>query len=313
MTKPTIAIIIPNYNCLNFLPTCFLSIQQQDYADYQVIVVDDGSTDGSIEYIQEVQKTWPQLVLLQQQRQGPGAARNLAAQYTQAPLLAFLDADDWWAPGKLAAQVNFHLNHLDVGLSFTDYQHIEEQHKTEVIRCFDYWPEFSRYLHATRPRQLFERLPNGHAILIAENVVGTSSVVVQRSVFMAVHGFDTGLPSASDWDLWLKISKISAVGFSRECFMYYLQRAGSVSSNYSKRFNAVDTILNRYLPDIQQCCPEYVKAAERAREVARHEMYAGSGHYLQAFQSAMKSFLMQPHARHIKTAVKDLYAAVHRR
>lgn len=309
MNTPDVSIIIPNYNCVEFLPKCFSSIQLQGLGNYEVIVVDDGSSDGSLQYIHRVQPIWPELKLLQQHRQGPGAARNLAAQYTKAPLLAFLDADDWWASTKLLTQLQFHLNNPDISLSFTDYQHIEEQQLTPSVRCFDYWPEFARYLKQQPSKQLFERLPNAHAMLLAENVVGTSSTMVRRSAFMAVQGFDTSLPSASDWDLWLKLSKIAPVGFSRDCMMYYLQRSGSVSSNYGRRFSAVDTILNRYLPDIAACCPAQAKCAELAREVARHEMYAGNQEYFKAFRCALATCWLKPSSHHLKTAVKDLIAA----
>jgi len=309
MATAEVSIIIPNYNCVEFLPKCFASIREQGLSNYEVIVVDDGSSDGSIEYIQHSQESWPQLKLLRQHRQGPGAARNLAAQYASAPLLAFLDADDWWASAKLPTQIRFHQQYPDLGLSFTDYEHIEEQHLSPVIRCFDYWPEFARYLKMQRPSQIFERLPNAHAMLLAENVIGTSSVLVSRSAFMAVHGFDTSLPSASDWDLWLKLSKVAAVGFSRQCLMFYLQRTGSVSSNYSRRFTAVDTILNRYLPDIVLGWPDHAKHAQLAREVARHEMYAGNHQHLRAFCCALTTCWLKPNRHHFKTAVKDLLAA----
>lgn len=309
MTHPDISIIIPNFNCASFLPGCFASIRQQNLSHYEVLVVDDGSTDGSMAYLRSEASVWPELRIFEQHRQGPGAARNLAAQHAKAALLAFLDADDWWAPAKLVKQIRFHQQNPEVGLSFTDYQHIEEQTQQAMVGCFEYWPEFSHYLQA-RPRQgCFEKLPHAEAMLLAENVVGTSSVVVRRSAFMAVAGFDTSLPSASDWDLWLKISKIADVGFSRDCLMYYLQRSGSVSSNFSRRFAAVDTILNRYLPDITQSWPAQARAAEHAREVARHEMHSGNKKYIKACGSALAAWRMKPSTHHLKSAVKDLLNA----
>lgn len=306
MAFTDISIVIPNYNCLPYLPRCLESIRQQDLTSYEVIVVDDGSTDGSIEYLQELANSWQQLVLLQQQRQGPGAARNLAAQYSTSCLLAFLDADDWWAEHKLQHQIKFHKANPDVGLSFTDYQHIEEQTHREVIRCFDYWPEFSSYLQRKPVGKTFERLVNPLAMLLAENVVGTSSVVVQRSAFLAVQGFDVSLPSASDWDLWLKLSKVSSVGFSRQCSMFYLQRQGSVSTNYNRRFQAVDIILNRHLPDISSMWQSQTQTALVAREVARHEMLVGDHQAFRALLSAIRAWLLKPSLKLLKTIVRDM-------
>lgn len=310
MMRPDVSIIIPNFNCLDFLPACFLCIQKQSIDNYEVIVVDDGSSDGSLKYLREQLSSWPQLRLLQQDRCGPGAARNLAAQSAQAPLLAFLDADDWWHDDKLARQIAFHQKNRQVVLSFTDYQHIDEATGNAVIRCFDYWHEFNQYLRST-PKQsdVFECLPDAQAMLLAENVVGTSSVVVSKTAFMAVQGFDTSLPSASDWDLWLKISKIGVVGFSRACDMFYLQRAGSVSSNYAKRFNAVDTILQRYQQDVEAQWPQKVRTAKAARAIARHEMFQGQKQHVNAMLSSMLALWLRPSKKLLKTALKDVVAA----
>ena len=310
MMHPDVSIIIPNFNCLEFLPACFLCIQKQSIENYEVIVVDDGSSDGSLDYLREQVTKWPQLRLLQQNRGGPGAARNLAAQSAKAPLLAFLDADDWWQDDKLARQIAFHQQNQKVVLSFTDYQHIDEATGNAVIRCFDYWHEFKEYLKATPNRhEEFECLPYAQAMLIAENVIGTSSVVVSKAAFMAVQGFDTSLPSASDWDLWLKISKIGDVGFSRACDMFYLQRAGSVSSNYAKRFNAVDTILKRYQQDVEMQWPQKVRTAKAARAIARHEMFHGQKQHFNALLSSMFALWLRPSKKLLKVALRDVLAA----
>lgn len=306
MKQPAVSIIIPNFNCLPFLSICFDSIRKQQGVDYEILVVDDGSDDGSLEFLTEQTKLWPALRLLQQNHQGPGAARNLAAQYAEAPLLAFLDADDWWPVDKLARQVKFHQENPDIGLSFTDYLHINEIDMAPVCGCFEYWPEFSEYLRRQPRHGYFERLNNAQAMLLAENVIGTSSVIIKKSAFMAVQGFDTSLPSASDWDLWLKISKISNIGFSRDCLMHYLQRHNSVSANYSRRFTAVDIILNRYLPDIADVWPEKAKTAKASRMIARHEMLSGNREFLKAFCCAVSGFWLKPSRRHIKLALNDL-------
>lgn len=309
MRNPEISIIVPNFNCLQFLPRCFESIKAQQKVHYEVLFVDDGSTDGSLAYAHNIALQWPQLRILQQNRQGPGAARNFAAQVAEAPLLAFLDADDWWAHDKLAAQVKYHQQSNEMGLSFTNYEHINEQTGLNVICCFDYWPEFREYLlRDPRSTNSFEKLRDAEAMLLAENMVGTSSVVVSKSAFMAVHGFDTSLPSASDWDLWLKISKIADVGFSRDCLMYYLQRSGSVSSNYRRRFQAVDTIMARYLVDIRDIYPHKARSAKAAHAIAKHEMWQGEKQYTKALVASLTALWLKPSTRQIKTAMRDFIA-----
>lgn len=309
MVHPEVTIIIPNFNCMDFLPKCFSSIRKQFTVDYEVIVVDDGSNDGSVDYLIKTSETWPQLKIMQQHRLGPGAARNLAAQSAAAPLLAFLDADDWWNDNKLASQVNFHQRNPNVGLSFTNYEHIDERTGSNIIECFTYWPEFSDHLQTSKRTAEFELLTNAQSMLLAENVVGTSSVVVSKSAFMAVQGFDTSLPSASDWDLWLKLSKISAVGFSRTCSMFYLQRSGSVSSNFDKRFNAINIILQRNHQDIKEKWPQKLRSAKAARAVARHEMLSRQQKHFHAMLASLSALWLRPSKKLLKMAFKDLMAA----
>jgi glycosyltransferase involved in cell wall biosynthesis len=97
-----ISVIIPVYNCADFLAEAIESVLAQSYPASEIIVVDDGSTDDSI----SVAARFPQVRVLSQPNAGPGAARNLGIRNARGSYLAFLDADDLWAPDKLQRQMS---------------------------------------------------------------------------------------------------------------------------------------------------------------------------------------------------------------
>ena len=135
MTKPICSVVIPTRDCLDYLKQSIPTIYQQKLDDVEIIIVDDGSTDGSHEYLAECQKTDKNFVVLQTDGIGPGRARNHAIEQANSDLIAFLDADDLWTEGKLGRQLAFHAAHPDASLSFTDYVHFRPG---EPLSCLLY-------------------------------------------------------------------------------------------------------------------------------------------------------------------------------
>src|SRR5581483_11882654 len=103
---PGISVIVPLYNKAAFIERCLDAILNQSFADHEVIVVDDGSTDGSAKQVEQRAARDPRVRLVRQENRGPGSARNHGARLAQAPLLAFLDADDAWHPDYLREGVD---------------------------------------------------------------------------------------------------------------------------------------------------------------------------------------------------------------
>jgi glycosyltransferase involved in cell wall biosynthesis len=111
--RPLVTVIVPVYNAHGFLPQALQSIQAQNYPNLDVIIVDDGSTDGSLEVIREL-FACSSFRFFQQANAGPSAARNLAIRQSSGELIAFLDADDQWPEGKLELQVGRLIEHPEV-------------------------------------------------------------------------------------------------------------------------------------------------------------------------------------------------------
>lgn len=186
MPYPDVSVVIPTYNYARFLAHAIESILAQEGAEAEIIVVDDGSTDhthevarrfaGNIEYVSTPHR-------------GPAFARNTGIELSKGELIAFLDADDYWLPGKLARQLSFLRAHPVVDLCHGAFLIASEGQETGRLRR--YW-QHSGFLPS-----LLELLRNCW--------VNTSTVIVRRSVFSQIGMFDTSFRTSEDWNMWLRI------------------------------------------------------------------------------------------------------------
>ncbi|MFZ4406241.1 MAG: glycosyltransferase family A protein, partial [Paracraurococcus sp.] len=185
---PECSVVIPARNAAPWLEATIASIGTE--AAVEILVVDDGSTDGTAAILARLAAADPRIVPLAGPRRGAAAARNAALAAAAAPLIAFLDADDRWRPGKLSAQLALHAAHPGLGFSFTDYRHVTEAGEDRGT-CFEYWPGF-RARHGAW-LESFVLGKDGLAQLFAENVVGTSTVVARSGLLRGLGGFDETL------------------------------------------------------------------------------------------------------------------------
>ena len=291
-----VSVVIPNYNCLATLPRAIDSIRMQNVA-VEIIVVDDGSTDGSREWLAQQ----PDVRLLTTERAGAAQARNHAIQYCSKEWVAFLDADDYWLENKLSQQLDLHRHHPEMVLSFTDYMHITEAGEP-IIGCFAFWPRFNKLLSAD-PVTVF---PSFTSILFAENVVGTSTVMVNRKALALVGGFDPRLKSASDWDLWLKVAEEGMVGVLHSSLCHYVSdRADAISRDHSKRLEAMKLILDRHRPNVSKhpanLMAGYLRWVTGKAEYNRLK----KAYHVSACQELMV-LCLQPSKRRVKAAGRDI-------
>jgi glycosyltransferase involved in cell wall biosynthesis len=193
---PLVSVIIPTHNRRMLVLEAIASVRaQRDCPAVEVIVVDDGSTDGTdaaiAEFAGSVRYVWSE-------QRGVAAARNLGAGMAHGNWLAFLDSDDWWMPRKLAAQLAFHDAHPDVSISQTD--EIWIRRGTRV-----------------NPRRYHSK-PSGDIFLpsLRRCLVSPSAVMMRRDVFLRLGGFDEGLEVCEDYDLWLRVASRMSVGLVGE-------------------------------------------------------------------------------------------------
>lgn len=308
MTQPLVSIVMPNKDCREYLPRAFDSIRAQQVDDIEIIVVDDGSTDGSLEWLEQRAGEDPRLRIIQLDGSGPSVARNRAVAQARAKLVAFLDADDQWLPDKLNAQLNFHARYPDALFSFTNYRLVDMDGKPQG-ECFTYWPWFTEIVEATSGGFSFFAAPLPH--LYAENFVGTSTVVARTIAVQAAGGFSEDLQSASDWHLWLELASRGPAGFTKRAFCNYLvMRPGSMTSKLGKRIDAVEEIIERFHDRVAAVSPEAVRRAKAGLLVGKAELDRIEGRRISALGRHLHALWLAPELRVARATLSDMAALV---
>jgi glycosyltransferase involved in cell wall biosynthesis len=202
---PLVSALIPTFNSERTLDEALESVMRQTIGNVEVIVVDDGSSDGTIEVARRFEARHPgRVICLQQNHAGPYVARNLAAQRARGRYVAFLDSDDAWLPDKLARQIRVMEASADVVLCHTGVLVVDAS--GEVV---DTVPIDPRYQGRCFPT------------LLVVNRLATSSVVMRRDVFQRLGGFDEAFPARGDWELWTRAARCGLLAAVNEPLIRY--------------------------------------------------------------------------------------------
>lgn len=183
--SPEVSVIIPTYNRASMVVEAVESVLAQEMVDFELIVIDDGSSDETEEKLSVYKSS---LGYYRQENAGVAAARNRGLELSKAPLVSFLDSDDLWLPKKLLTQHKFMLDHPEVWIC-----------QTEEI-----WLRKGRRVNPKRHHQkvsgdIFKRS-------LDLCLVSPSAVMLRRELFEKVGYFDEELPVAEDYDLWLRVA-----------------------------------------------------------------------------------------------------------
>jgi glycosyltransferase involved in cell wall biosynthesis len=215
---PTVSVVIPTYNALRFLPQTIASVMGQTYQDFELLLIDDGSSDGTADWVEEFNQTTDghKIRFFQQQRGGVSAARNLGIQNAQGEFVAFLDADDLWVPTKLAQQVNYLNQHPRVGLVHGAIALMDESGKL-TGRVLSSKPAASSLTQ-----------------LLTRNAVACQTVLVRRSCFEQTGCFDSQADTVEDWDLWMRVARFYPIVALPEVLAHYRQVESSLSRSHER-------------------------------------------------------------------------------
>lgn len=186
----SVSIIIPTHNRWPMLGEAVDSVLAQTASDHELIVIDDGSTDGTARRLQDYGE---RLTVLAQNRRGVAAARNLGVSRSAGRYLAFLDSDDLWHPRKLQRQLDF----------------MEQNPDVEICQTGEIWIRNGVRVNPRRKH----RKPSGDIFRPSLELclVSPSAVMMRRELFDRVGGFDESFPVCEDYDLWLRISRDTEV------------------------------------------------------------------------------------------------------
>ena len=181
---PTVSVIIPTYNRWPMVGEAVQSVLAQSYSEFELIVVDDGSTDDTVEKLAGIDAR-PRI--FRQANRGVSAARNFAVKQARGRYLAFLDSDDLWQPRKLAIQAEF----------------MDRNPTVEICQTEEIWIR-----HGIRVNPKYKhRKPSGDIFLPSLELclVSPSAVMMTRELVEKIGGFDESLPVCEDYDFWLRI------------------------------------------------------------------------------------------------------------
>jgi glycosyltransferase involved in cell wall biosynthesis len=287
---PRVSVVMPTHNCLKYLPLAVHSILKQHLQDVEIIIVDDGSTDGSGLWLASVARSDPRIRVLKTEGIGPAEARNRGIVVARAGLVAFLDADDRWLPNKLLEQAAFHAQHPGLVLSFGDYEKVDENGQALGNGYAD-WPRFQERLRGPRGYRLFH---NPQSPLFAENPIGTSTVMIRRDAVLAAGGFDPALPSAEDWDLWLRLAEMGPFAITDRVTAEDLVRPDSESSKSAHRLQALEMIHERFARRVHEHDAHSFRRAKARLAVARAQHSRALGLYRGALWHHLSGFLIAP-------------------
>jgi GT2 family glycosyltransferase len=203
MSPPLVSVIIPTYNRWPMLSDAIGSVLGQSYQGFEIIVVDDGSQDKSL---QSLEGYGSALRVISQSRRGVAAARNLGARWSRGSYLAFLDSDDLWQPRKLAVQVAF----------------MKERSEVQICQTEEIW---IRRGVRVNPKKRHGK-PSGDIFRASLDLclVSPSAVMMTRELFDRVGGFDESFTVCEDYDLWLRVAVDTAVPLIRAPLV--VKRAG---------------------------------------------------------------------------------------
>ena len=215
-----VSVIIPAYRNAGTIGRALASIAAQTRLPRQVIVVDDGSDDATFEAAEACRPLFgdTRLSVLRQDNAGAGAARNAAIAQAEGCWLAFLDADDEWLPGKLAASLS-HLEATELLFASHDMAVLSPDGSSVVFDC-------ARHFRAAA---------DPFSALFLRGFVATSTVVARRDAVVAAGGFEISLRAAQDYDLWLRLaSKGSFTVFAGALTRYHSNPQG-ITANVERR------------------------------------------------------------------------------
>ena len=211
-----VSVVIPTYNRADFVREAIASVLRQDYPAIELIVVDDGSCDGTAAVVSGF---GPDVQYLWQENRGVSAARNRGVAASTGNLVTFLDSDDLWLPRKVSAQVAY----------------FEAQAEAQACHTDEIWTRRGVRVNERR----IHRKQDGWQFLasLPRCLISPSAIMMRRTLWDRLGGFDESLPACEDYDLWLRLTATVPVGFLPERLVI---KRGGHADQLSRRIPVLD-------------------------------------------------------------------------
>jgi GT2 family glycosyltransferase len=265
MEAPTFTVVMPAFNTADTIGRAVESVLGQTREDFELVVVDDGSTDGTIDVLEAASQD-RRIRVIRQENRGAAAARNAAVTVARGHYVSFIDSDDLWLPTYLEKMTAV-LDNADakVGFAYTDAWTINpETGQIGVATAME-----GQYPPVPPPTDPAEFLVE----LLERNFI-YNAVTVPRAVFQEFGGFDESLQAAIDYEMWLRITAKGRTGVTPGGLLgvYSRGRTGSISANEALVYRNLAIVLRRILaelpPSSRACDVARARIAEAERVLA---------------------------------------------
>ena len=289
---PTISVVIPCYNAERYVSATLSSVFAQDWPSLEVIVVDDGSADDSVRLIEA---SYPEARLVRQANGGVASARNAGIGCATGEFIAFVDADDYWLPGKLRTQWELLQANPNARMAYGAWVVWESSEPTpapgylatvdSIATQRDKWTGATGWIYPE---------------LLLDCEVWTSTVIAHRSLFEEVGVFDTGLRIGEDYDLWLRASRVTEILRVDRPTALYRMHVSNITRKLPARNYQAEVIRKAverwgYLsPDGRSARPVQVRRALARTWRNFGSMHLTAGNRVSALQGAFEAVCLEP-------------------
>ncbi len=223
-----VSVVITTYNRCNLVKRALRSVLQQTYRNFEVIVVDDGSTDGTEDKILKFEDEKVK-VISHSKNKGSSAARNTGIGNSEGEFVFFLDSDDYWLPHKLEEQINY----------------INESEKEVEIIYSGVIINDGKDIRTVSPKDTCSE----YNALLSKNTLGqiASSIGIKKRLLESVDGFDESLPSAVDADLWIRLSRVAKFEYVNNFLAVKDDTAQArLGTDYDSKIKATKIMYDKY-------------------------------------------------------------------
>lgn len=210
---PLVTVIVPCYNHEKFIRESILSVLNQEYRRIELIVIDDGSNDQSINIILKLKEELD-FTFISQENKGVSNVLNKGLAMAKGEYIAFLASDDYWLPNKVFSQIAFFRNHPEFKMVFSNAYIVDN--KSKIIG------QFQNSFSIPFPVVSFKD------IALGKKTVPALTVMVHKEVFLSIGGFDENL-MIEDWDMWLRIADRYHIGGVNDVLACYRKHNSNIS------------------------------------------------------------------------------------
>jgi glycosyltransferase involved in cell wall biosynthesis len=232
MKEPLVSVIIPTYNRVATIIRAIESVLNQTYRNLELIVVDDNSTDGTKELVEERVSDKRLKYIKLSKNLGGGGARNRGINEAQGDYIAFQDSDDKWLTNKLEKQMQVFQNKPNIDVVFCQMKRILGDYSTVY------------------PKRNPTATTNLLTTFLIENYIGTPTAVVRKNKLVENKGFDESLPRLQDWDLFIRLAKDSNFYMVNDALCHVYMQENSITNKSEALVKALSIFTEKYKDQI---------------------------------------------------------------